>query len=183
MMRGRTWLIPLAILCLLASGCEPKTDEAPPPPVAEEQKELAAETELSSADEITEEIIGAEEMASEPTESIESAGKPVLIEKPNVAPAAKPEPPASTTPKPANSVPERKIAAASPQTVVYDVTFGMVTFNHQVHAGSLDCASCHSTDPPGKIVLGKDRAHELCKGCHQQMAAGPTQCSGCHKKG
>ena len=27
--------------------------------------------------------------------------------------------------------------------------------------------------------LGKEKAHPLCKGCHQEKGSGPTKCSGC----
>jgi len=67
--------------------------------------------------------------------------------------------------------------------VVYEASNGPVTFDHQVHADSLACGSCHPTDPPVKIAIDKDKAHQMCKGCHQEKGAGPTQCNGCHKKG
>ncbi|MBE0504367.1 MAG: cytochrome c3 family protein [Desulfuromonadales bacterium] len=80
------------------------------------------------------------------------------------------------------TVPAEKPATA-PATVTYKATNGNVSFDHQQHAANHACSSCHSTGAPAKIVLGKDKAHQLCKGCHQEKAAGPTQCTGCHKKG
>ncbi|MDO9080265.1 MAG: cytochrome C [Desulfuromonadales bacterium] len=85
-----------------------------------------------------------------------------------------PTPPA---PKPAVT------PAAAPPTVTYKATNGNVSFNHQQHAANHVCTSCHPAGTPAKIVLGKDKAHQLCKECHQQQGAGPTQCTGCHKKG
>ncbi|PKN12272.1 MAG: cytochrome C [Deltaproteobacteria bacterium HGW-Deltaproteobacteria-4] len=73
--------------------------------------------------------------------------------------------------------------STAPPTVIYKATNGNVSFNHQQHAANNACNSCHSTEAPAKIVLGKDKAHLLCKGCHQQQGSGPTQCTGCHKKG
>jgi hypothetical protein len=77
----------------------------------------------------------------------------------------------------------KKAVSLPPKTVTYPASYGPVSFNHQAHAAALACSSCHSTDPPVKIELGKDKAHQLCKGCHQEKAAGPTQCNGCHIKG
>lgn len=74
-------------------------------------------------------------------------------------------------------------APPAPVKVTYKATNGNVTFDHQQHVGNNVCSSCHPTDPPAKIVLDKDKAHQLCKGCHQQNGTGPTQCNGCHKKG
>jgi predicted CXXCH cytochrome family protein len=60
---------------------------------------------------------------------------------------------------------------------------GNITFNHKAHqerAG--DCKKCHEK-APGKIEgFGKDIAHKLCKGCHEEKKAGPTKCGECHKK-
>jgi flavoprotein len=58
-----------------------------------------------------------------------------------------------------------------------------VTFPHRQHQLILKgCSSCH-VKGPGKIVeLNKNWAHSTCKGCHATMKAGPTSCSGCHKK-
>jgi hypothetical protein len=66
--------------------------------------------------------------------------------------------------------------------VTYKATAGPVTFDHQKHAASHPCSACHPAGPPAKLALGKEKAHQLCKGCHQQKGA-PAQCAGCHKKG
>ena len=60
---------------------------------------------------------------------------------------------------------------------------GNVSFNHKGHQEKLkDCKLCHEKGP-GKIEgFGKDAAHKLCKGCHDQKKAGPTKCGECHKK-
>jgi hypothetical protein len=186
-MKGRMWLALLAVLVLMASGCEPKPNDAPPPPTATQKEvpaEEAANPEVPAPTVATEESDPAESMA--PGELVE----PAPAETEMVAPGTEVEPPAAETARPRApavavepSTAAKPSAGGAPETVVYAPPFGRVTFNHQAHAGSFDCASCHSIDPPGKIVMGKDKAHDLCRGCHQQMAAGPAQCSGCHKKG
>ncbi len=59
---------------------------------------------------------------------------------------------------------------------------GDVTFNHKVHGDSVTCKPCHGDAAPGKLKLGKDAAHKMCKGCHDSKKAGPTKCFDCHKK-
>jgi cytochrome c553 len=59
---------------------------------------------------------------------------------------------------------------------------GDVTFNHKVHGETAECKTCHGEGTPGKLTLGKDPAHKLCKGCHETKKAGPTKCPDCHKK-
>ncbi|WP_432822217.1 hypothetical protein [Trichloromonas sp.] len=73
-------------------------------------------------------------------------------------------------------------AAAIPETIVIEASYGKVTLPHQMHADAFDCAACHGEGTPGALDLGKDKAHALCKGCHQEKAAGPTKCTGCHVK-
>lgn len=59
-----------------------------------------------------------------------------------------------------------------------------VTFNHKAHQEMLkDCTKCHASAAGGKIEgFGKDWAHKTCKGCHSEMAKGPTSCKECHKQ-
>lgn len=73
--------------------------------------------------------------------------------------------------------------AAGPATITLPAKNGNVTFNHQKHQEMLkNCKICHENGP-GKIEgFGKDWAHKTCKGCHADKGAGPTNCSGCHKK-
>ena len=82
--------------------------------------------------------------------------------------AAKPEP---TPPK-------------GPAEVTYKASMGTVTFNHAMHSGVFACSRCHTTDPPQKIAMSKEVAHnQLCKVCHQALGGNaPTACTGCHKK-
>lgn len=73
--------------------------------------------------------------------------------------------------------------ALAADTMVFKAKNGDVTFNHKAHQGKVtDCKKCHEKGP-GKIEgFGKDIAHKTCKGCHEEMKAGPTKCGDCHKK-
>jgi len=72
--------------------------------------------------------------------------------------------------------------AVAADTVVMKAKNGDVTFNHKAHSASGDCKVCHGEGTPGKLTLGKDAAHKLCKGCHDAKKQGPTKCGECHKK-
>ena len=72
--------------------------------------------------------------------------------------------------------------AVAADTVVLKAKNGDVTFNHKAHGAANDCKVCHGEGTPGKLTLGKDAAHALCKDCHSKKAAGPTKCGDCHKK-
>ena len=75
-------------------------------------------------------------------------------------------------------------AAEAPATVVIDNKNGKVTLTHKAHADKLkDCKICHADDKGGKIEgFNKDKAHALCKKCHETEKKGPTKCAECHKK-
>jgi predicted CXXCH cytochrome family protein len=157
MMKKRIWWTVLFVLVLITSGCGPQPAETPPQPKATEQKEVISEEPASSA----------------------AMTEPEPVEVRGIDPEAQP-PVAAGQDRPASET--RPDAGAPAAIVIYEVPFGQVVFNHEVHAVSLDCASCHGAEPQAKLVLGKEKAHELCIGCHKEMAAGPTQCSGCHKR-
>ncbi len=72
--------------------------------------------------------------------------------------------------------------AVAADTVVMKAKNGDVTFNHKAHSASGDCKACHGEGTPGKLTLGKDAAHKLCKGCHEAKKQGPMKCGECHKK-
>jgi type 1 fimbria pilin len=64
----------------------------------------------------------------------------------------------------------------------FPAKMGTVTFNHKKHQAQ-GCTKCHATEAGGKIEgFGKDWAHKTCKGCHTEMAKGPTKCGDCHHK-
>jgi outer membrane biosynthesis protein TonB len=158
------WLAALAALVLAAGGCE----QQKAPQVAPAQKP-AAEEPKTAVEETKEATKAAVEATKEATKEVVQETKAVVEETKEATKSA---------------VEKVKTAVSpSPKTVVYEASNGSVTFDHQVHSSQLACDSCHTTDPPIKVELGKDKAHQLCKGCHQEKGAGPTQCNGCHKKG
>ncbi len=69
-----------------------------------------------------------------------------------------------------------------PEAITLEAKNGNVTFPHQQHAKMMDCSTCHQGTPGEIPGFGKDQAHTLCKGCHQEKKAGPTKCGDCHKK-
>lgn len=73
-------------------------------------------------------------------------------------------------------------AAVAADTVVMKAKNGDVTFNHKAHGAAVECKVCHGEGTPGKLTLGKDKAHKLCKDCHAEKKKGPTGCKDCHKK-
>lgn len=168
-MRRTIWLSLLAAVVLAVGGCkqQEKTPPAPQPaPIVASQPEQEKTAQV------------------QPPPPVPPAPKKTApVEATKVAPPATVKPaPAAVVP----SVPAVKPAAtspAAPKTVTFTATNGNVTFDHLQHSGNNACSSCHPSEPPTKIVLDKDKAHQLCKGCHQEKGAGPTQCSGCHKKG
>ncbi len=77
------------------------------------------------------------------------------------------------------------VAADAPATITFDTKNGKVTFAHKEHQERLkgDCTKCHATKAGGKIEgFNKDKAHGLCKKCHEAEKKGPTKCAECHKK-
>lgn len=69
-----------------------------------------------------------------------------------------------------------------PEKVVLEAKNGNVTLPHRDHAKMTDCKTCHEGTPGKMPQFNKDKAHPLCMGCHKEKGAGPTTCSGCHKK-
>jgi hypothetical protein len=59
--------------------------------------------------------------------------------------------------------------------------FGTVDVPHRKHLElRVSCKSCHGPGPVGPIAFTPKAAHDLCRGCHQEKAAGPTGCRECH---
>jgi hypothetical protein len=76
-----------------------------------------------------------------------------------------------------------------------------VAFPHKAHQEKNDCVVCHhtavdGTDPescfnchgkdpdisdPSQMSAKKNPFHIKCKGCHTEVAKGPTKCKECHK--
>ncbi|WP_242393664.1 cytochrome c3 family protein, partial [Anaeromyxobacter oryzisoli] len=70
-----------------------------------------------------------------------------------------------------------------PDKVVLDPGYyGAVTVDHRAHlARRVSCVRCHGPGPVHKIGrMPPARAHESCRGCHEELARGPTECRGCH---
>lgn len=76
------------------------------------------------------------------------------------------------------------VAADAPASITFDTKNGKVTFPHKAHQEKLkDCAICHGNPKGGKIEgWSKDKAHGLCKKCHETEHKGPTKCAECHVK-
>ena len=78
----------------------------------------------------------------------------------------------------------KSTAISAPAQITFPARNGFVRMNHNLHQEKLKkCTQCHTNNDGGKIILGKDLAHQMCKGCHRELKAGPTNCGGCHKKG
>lgn len=72
-------------------------------------------------------------------------------------------------------------AARTPETITFEARPGNVVFPHRLHAAR-GCKACHEAAPAKFKAFDKDKAHALCKGCHDQVAKGPRKCDGCHKR-
>lgn len=60
-------------------------------------------------------------------------------------------------------------------------TYGTVTVDHVAHlARRVACKACHGPGPVRPIVFTPRVAHDRCRGCHTEIARGPTTCKGCH---
>ena len=75
-------------------------------------------------------------------------------------------------------------AEAGPATMTFDTKNGKVTFPHKAHQDRLkDCKVCHADGKGGKIAgWSKDKAHGLCRKCHETEKKGPVKCAECHVK-
>jgi predicted CXXCH cytochrome family protein len=70
-------------------------------------------------------------------------------------------------------------AAKTPESITFEARPGNVTFPHKLHAAR-GCKPCHAAVPAKLAGFDKDKAHALCKGCHDDQAKGPRKCDGCH---
>lgn len=186
---ARTVILIATAALLLAGACgrgEPGGAPAAPPAKAEPARtEAPAKADAASP----------APAAVKPAAPAPVAAKPAAPATPVAAAPAKPAAPAAEAipakpaPGPAAPAAEAKpapsapVAVPGPGKVVYPASFGKVTFDHAAHARRQACTDCHPGKPPRKIVLGKEAAHTLCKGCHEAKAAGPAKCAGCHVKG
>jgi predicted CXXCH cytochrome family protein len=75
------------------------------------------------------------------------------------------------------------VFAEGPETIDLPASMGKVSFPHMKHQEMLkDCKKCHEVGLGKIAALGKEWAHNTCKGCHTEMKKGPTSCKECHKK-
>lgn len=135
--------------------------------VQEQAGDLAKATE-SLADESAKQAAAAAEEASQAARA--AAAK---VEEQAVAAAA-------ATAGAAESVMGKKPAIT--QEIILEASYGNVTFPHAVHGEAFACATCHGDQNPADLEITKDVAHQLCRDCHKDQGAGPTACTGCHKK-
>jgi hypothetical protein len=72
-------------------------------------------------------------------------------------------------------------AASTPEEITFEATrAGSVRFPHKLHAAR-GCKACHPA-APAKLNLDRDKAHALCKACHERLSKGPNKCDGCHRR-
>lgn len=100
--------------------------------------------------------------------------------------AASPQPPPAA-PRVAATLPDAASVVMTalpppPSKVVRTTrTYGTITLDHAAHLErKISCKSCHGGGPVTKIAFTPRLAHDTCRGCHVQVAKGPTDCRGCH---
>jgi hypothetical protein len=94
----------------------------------------------------------------------------------------------------------RNAAEEQPLRIVFKSKAGNVLFDHKEHASedgyALECTDCHHMMEEGEtpVACGEchlsddeeetpkrsDAFHYQCKGCHEDIDAGPVECSVCH---
>jgi hypothetical protein len=175
-MRCSIWLATLAVVSLAAGGCK---QQEPTPPAPQPAPIVASQQEQSAKELPLPAVVETVPAAPAPPAPVKAAPIETTKAAPTVTVQSAPAVVVPVTPA------EKPAAAPTPaaQTVIYKASNGNVIFDHLQHAGNNTCSSCHPSEPPARIDLDKDKAHQLCKGCHQQTGSGPTQCTGCHKKG
>ena len=73
-------------------------------------------------------------------------------------------------------------AAKTPEKITFEATrAGNVEFPHKLHAAR-GCKPCHPAAPAKFEGFDRDKAHALCKACHENLSKGPTKCDGCHRR-
>jgi len=78
---------------------------------------------------------------------------------------------------------EEAMAPAPTKVVLKTSYYGTITLDHQAHLKRrAHCKDCHGPGPVRQIEFTPKLAHDRCRGCHQEIARGPTDCKGCHVK-
>jgi len=82
-----------------------------------------------------------------------------------------------------------------PVRLMFKTTAGKVLFDHKTHTVEYDaaCDDCHHEEQddtmscsgedchgPDSDPKRGDALHTNCKGCHEEMGAGPVECAACH---
>jgi cytoskeletal protein RodZ len=165
-MRYLSWMMLAAVaLWIGACGSQEQTPATPAPPA-----------------------VTAPPQAPPPAPAAEPAAPATAPAAPDKPAATTTEPPPAPTPTPAPAVTASAPAKPAVQSVgVPDIIIlpskqGQISFPHQAHAKEYSCDICHGDGTPGGLALPMDVAHSLCRNCHRDKGAGPTTCSGCHKK-
>lgn len=178
---------------ILAGGCAAPTITPPPAVPPATAQGTAVETHATLKDALLSAAPPAAAKTLATVEKVASTPIPKAPEVPAVTQAAPVMPTkaavAATVKTEAAAAAKSTLAKVAPalpvpplRPVVYPATNGHVTFDHKKHAAKNPCGSCHQSTPIAKIAIDKEKAHQMCKGCHQQSGAGPTNCAGCHKK-
>ncbi len=94
-------------------------------------------------------------------------------------------------------------APEEPVRIMFKSAQGKVLFSHKVHAANdgygyyctdchhlwdedeenrpVSCSECHMSESDDEYMAKRsDALHRQCQGCHEEGAAGPSECSGCH---
>ena len=173
-MRWTIWML-LATAVLLAGACG--SQEQPP---AKPDKPVAPATATQPPATVPPAVVPAKPAEPPPAVPAQPAKPTAISTQPDKTAGSAPSP----TPPPAVKAPAKAEAPGSkvPDTLTLPASQGPVTLPHLVHAKAFPCATCHGNGTPGKIGLTKETAHALCRDCHKAKGAGPTACTGCHKK-
>lgn len=191
---NRFFMLGALLLALTMFGCGPSEDSKEQPATmqsaaekateAAEKAAAAAKTAAEATKETAADVAAdTKEMATEASEkSVELADRAVEASKEAAADAKEAATTAAVaTTTAAGEAVKAAQQAVSPDVITFEASYGTVTFPHAVHAGAFACTSCHGEGTPGALDLDKDKAHALCRDCHKQEAAGPSDCKGCHK--
>ncbi len=176
MIRFLTVCAMLMVLSVL--GCskseDSKSTQGTAESAAKEEKPVAG----------AEEPTGMEQQAEQAMEETEEAAVAAAEKAGEMADMAaeEAEEMATEAEKVAEKAVEETKQAVSPETIELEASYGNITFPHGMHSKAYDCSTCHGEGMPGPIGLDKDKAHPLCKGCHEEEGAGPTACKDCHQK-
>lgn len=84
-----------------------------------------------------------------------------------------------------------------PVRIMFQNKAGKVLFTHFVHVGdytsdcldchhnidddeTYNCSECHEETGDEDLLSRADAFHDQCRGCHEDLGAGPIECNSCH---